>query len=357
MPRHRRRPTRARGRRPRPGAPRGDRRRRRRLGHAARLDDLERGAGREHRSSTAPTRPTAPAAPGAHAPAARCRAASMRSAGPARLTSRWGSARGSVQTTTVSGVCRRNGGATSSQAHSMRFLRRSSRSKQVTSTSPPAHLDRGRRHAALGAAVAQGPQHGLLELDRDVGEVGARPEPEAQGPALGRRRPPARRQGEQAEAAGDEQVEAPVHGPTISHRGTAGATAARRPWYERRMPLELSVDVVLVGAGSSGAAAAAFLAERGASVAVDRAARRSTQAGARWVNGVPRAAFREAGVDLPGPGRAPRRAVDLPPRRPGRRPPRRPGPRRGRAATTSSRSTCAGWSRGCRTAPAPPARA
>lgn len=58
-------------------------------------------------------------------------------------------------------------------------------------------------------------------------------------------------------------------------------------------------DVLVVGAGSTGAAAAAFLAEAGLSVlCVER--RPLAEAGARWVNGVPRAAFAEAGVDLPG---------------------------------------------------------
>jgi flavin-dependent dehydrogenase len=64
------------------------------------------------------------------------------------------------------------------------------------------------------------------------------------------------------------------------------------------MSIEPRVDVVVVGAGSAGAAAAAFLAEAGARVAlVER--RRLDQAGARWVNGVPLAAFREAGVAPP----------------------------------------------------------
>jgi flavin-dependent dehydrogenase len=59
-------------------------------------------------------------------------------------------------------------------------------------------------------------------------------------------------------------------------------------------------DVIVVGAGSSGAAAAALLAERGLRVAcVER--RPLDLAGARWVNGVPRAAFADAGVALPGP--------------------------------------------------------
>jgi flavin-dependent dehydrogenase len=60
-------------------------------------------------------------------------------------------------------------------------------------------------------------------------------------------------------------------------------------------------DVAIVGAGSSGAAAAAFLAERGLRVVVLER-RALDEAGARWVNGVPRAAFVEAGVELPGPG-------------------------------------------------------
>jgi flavin-dependent dehydrogenase len=59
-------------------------------------------------------------------------------------------------------------------------------------------------------------------------------------------------------------------------------------------------DVIVVGAGTSGAAAAALLAERGLRVAcVER--RPLVEAGARWVNGVPRAAFAEAGIALPGP--------------------------------------------------------
>lgn len=58
-------------------------------------------------------------------------------------------------------------------------------------------------------------------------------------------------------------------------------------------------DVLVVGAGSSGAAAAAFLAEAGLSVVcVER--RALGEAGARWVNGVPRAAFAEAGIEMPG---------------------------------------------------------
>ncbi len=58
-----------------------------------------------------------------------------------------------------------------------------------------------------------------------------------------------------------------------------------------------SVDAVVVGAGSSGAATAAFLAEGGARVLlVDR--RPLARAGACWVNGVPAALLREAGVEL-----------------------------------------------------------
>lgn len=59
-------------------------------------------------------------------------------------------------------------------------------------------------------------------------------------------------------------------------------------------------DVVVVGAGATGAACAAFLAEAGLDVVcVER--RALTEAGARWVNGVPRAAFARAGVALPEP--------------------------------------------------------
>ena len=64
--------------------------------------------------------------------------------------------------------------------------------------------------------------------------------------------------------------------------------------------LSSPVDVTVVGAGSSGAAAAAMLAERGLRVVVIER-RELDEAGARWVNGVPRAAFRDAGVALPGP--------------------------------------------------------
>jgi flavin-dependent dehydrogenase len=63
----------------------------------------------------------------------------------------------------------------------------------------------------------------------------------------------------------------------------------------------IRVDVIVVGAGSSGAAVSAFLAERGLRViCLER--RPLDEAGARWVNGVPRAAFVEAGVALPGDG-------------------------------------------------------
>jgi flavin-dependent dehydrogenase len=57
-------------------------------------------------------------------------------------------------------------------------------------------------------------------------------------------------------------------------------------------------DVVIVGAGTAGAAAARQFARRGARVAlVD--GRRLDEAGARWVNGVPPWMFDEAGVDRP----------------------------------------------------------
>lgn len=56
--------------------------------------------------------------------------------------------------------------------------------------------------------------------------------------------------------------------------------------------------VVVVGAGSSGAAASAFLAELGFEVTcLER--RALADAGARWINGVPRAAFTLARVALP----------------------------------------------------------
>jgi menaquinone-9 beta-reductase len=54
----------------------------------------------------------------------------------------------------------------------------------------------------------------------------------------------------------------------------------------------------VVGAGATGAACAAFLAEAGFAV-VCLEQRELTHAGARWVNGVPRAAFTQAGVALP----------------------------------------------------------
>lgn len=56
--------------------------------------------------------------------------------------------------------------------------------------------------------------------------------------------------------------------------------------------------MVIVGAGSAGAAAAALLARRGANVVcLDR--RERTLAGARWINGVPGWAFDEAGLARP----------------------------------------------------------
>jgi flavin-dependent dehydrogenase len=64
--------------------------------------------------------------------------------------------------------------------------------------------------------------------------------------------------------------------------------------------MSMRTDVIVVGAGSSGAAVSAFLAERGMRV-VCLERRALEQAGARWVNGVPRAAFFEAGIALPGP--------------------------------------------------------
>ena len=61
-----------------------------------------------------------------------------------------------------------------------------------------------------------------------------------------------------------------------------------------------SCDVAVVGAGSAGAAAAAFLAELGLSVVlIER--RRLGAAGAHWVNGIPAWAFERAGVDAPEP--------------------------------------------------------
>lgn len=57
-------------------------------------------------------------------------------------------------------------------------------------------------------------------------------------------------------------------------------------------------DVIVVGAGAAGAACAAFLAEGGLKVAcLER--RPLAEAGARWVNGVPRAAFTRAGIAQP----------------------------------------------------------
>ena len=57
-------------------------------------------------------------------------------------------------------------------------------------------------------------------------------------------------------------------------------------------------DVVVIGAGTAGAAAALHCARRGLSVVVlDRADEGG--AGASWINGVPRAAFAEAGLDEP----------------------------------------------------------
>ncbi len=65
-------------------------------------------------------------------------------------------------------------------------------------------------------------------------------------------------------------------------------------------PYRRGADVVVVGAGATGAACAAFLAEAGFDVVcVER--RALDEAGARWVNGVPRAAFSAAGVALPEP--------------------------------------------------------
>lgn len=59
-----------------------------------------------------------------------------------------------------------------------------------------------------------------------------------------------------------------------------------------------SFDVAIVGAGTAGAAAAGFCAERGMRVlCVDR--RPLDDAGARWVNGVPEHAFTSAGLPLP----------------------------------------------------------
>ncbi len=58
------------------------------------------------------------------------------------------------------------------------------------------------------------------------------------------------------------------------------------------------VDVAIVGAGTSGAAAARYFAERGARVlCVER--RPLDQAGARWINGITRTALSEARIALP----------------------------------------------------------
>lgn len=58
------------------------------------------------------------------------------------------------------------------------------------------------------------------------------------------------------------------------------------------------LDVVIVGAGTAGAAVAALCAERGLStLCVER--RPLAEAGARWVNGVPAWAFDEAGIEPP----------------------------------------------------------
>jgi flavin-dependent dehydrogenase len=66
------------------------------------------------------------------------------------------------------------------------------------------------------------------------------------------------------------------------------------------MSLPRSVDVAIVGAGTSGAAAARYFAERGARVlCLER--RALDDAGARWVNGITRAALAEAKIDLPAP--------------------------------------------------------
>ena len=64
------------------------------------------------------------------------------------------------------------------------------------------------------------------------------------------------------------------------------------------MAVPREVDVAIVGAGTAGAAAARYFAERGARVvAVER--RALDQAGARWVNGITRTALAEAGLTLP----------------------------------------------------------
>jgi flavin-dependent dehydrogenase len=60
----------------------------------------------------------------------------------------------------------------------------------------------------------------------------------------------------------------------------------------------MRADVVIVGAGTAGAAAAALAAERGLRV-LCLEQRQLDQAGARWVNGVPEWIFREVGFDPP----------------------------------------------------------
>ncbi len=65
-----------------------------------------------------------------------------------------------------------------------------------------------------------------------------------------------------------------------------------------RPKLPRQVDVAIAGAGSAGAAAAAFCAQAGLRVVcVDR--QPLDRAGARWVNGVPAWCFRRAGLALP----------------------------------------------------------
>jgi menaquinone-9 beta-reductase len=62
----------------------------------------------------------------------------------------------------------------------------------------------------------------------------------------------------------------------------------------------MQVDVVIVGAGTAGAAAAALLAERGFRVVCLEQRRSLAEAGARWVNGVPEWTFHESGIEPPG---------------------------------------------------------
>ncbi|KAA3614453.1 MAG: FAD-dependent oxidoreductase [Planctomycetota bacterium] len=63
-------------------------------------------------------------------------------------------------------------------------------------------------------------------------------------------------------------------------------------------PHEENFDVVILGAGTGGASAAAFFAESGYRTALlDR--RPFSEAGARWINGVPDWMFEQAGVELP----------------------------------------------------------